>query len=91
MATLLKVLNNLADTKSAGVLHFASELGDAIHYSMIGDNRHLNAEALERFDAGLLRQPFLLLDVVREIVRPYFHFLAADLPLYGAAEDKPRG
>jgi hypothetical protein len=26
MATLLKVLNNLADIKSAGVLHFASEL-----------------------------------------------------------------
>src|SRR5271167_3784506 len=26
MATLLKVLNNLADTKSAGVLRFASEL-----------------------------------------------------------------
>jgi len=26
MATLLKVLNNLADIKSAGVLHFASVL-----------------------------------------------------------------
>jgi hypothetical protein len=26
MATLLKVLNNLADIKSAGVLHLASEL-----------------------------------------------------------------
>jgi hypothetical protein len=26
MATLLKVLNNLADIKSAGVLHFALEL-----------------------------------------------------------------
>jgi hypothetical protein len=26
MATLLKVLNNLADSKSAGLLHFASEL-----------------------------------------------------------------
>jgi hypothetical protein len=30
MATLLKVLNNLADIKSAGVLHFASELRAAI-------------------------------------------------------------
>jgi hypothetical protein len=29
MATLLKVLNNLADIKSAGVLHFASELRGA--------------------------------------------------------------
>jgi hypothetical protein len=29
MATLLKVLNNLADIKSAGVLHFASELKGA--------------------------------------------------------------
>src|SRR5271166_5004976 len=29
MATLLKVLNNLADIKSAGVLHFASELRQA--------------------------------------------------------------
>jgi len=26
MATLLKALSNLADIKSAGVLHFASEL-----------------------------------------------------------------
>ena len=29
MATLLKVLNNLADIKSAGVLRFASELRTA--------------------------------------------------------------
>jgi hypothetical protein len=29
MATLLKVLNNLADIKSAGVLHFALELRHA--------------------------------------------------------------
>src|SRR3984957_13393240 len=32
MATLLKVLNNLADIKSAGVLHFASELRGTLVY-----------------------------------------------------------
>jgi len=30
MATLLKILNNLADIKSAGVLHFASELSGGL-------------------------------------------------------------
>ena len=39
MATLLKVLNNLADIKSAGVLHFALELG-------IGENLRWSAEGL---------------------------------------------
>jgi hypothetical protein len=34
MATLLKVLNNLADIKSAGVLHFASELRGAVTRSL---------------------------------------------------------
>ena len=33
MATLLKVLNNLADIKSAGVLHFASELRNGVRVS----------------------------------------------------------
>jgi hypothetical protein len=39
MATLLKVLNNLADIKSAGVLHFASELRAPFRW--VDDNDHL--------------------------------------------------
>ena len=40
MATLLKVLNNLADIKSVGVLHFASELRpqDSLALSEIGSS-----------------------------------------------------
>jgi len=38
MATLLKVLNNLADIKSArGVLHFASELREERYYAMLNE------------------------------------------------------
>jgi|SRR5271165_1162651 len=36
MATLLKVLNNLADIKSAGVLHFASELRELPFFGRFG-------------------------------------------------------
>jgi hypothetical protein len=40
MATLLKVLNNLADIKSAGVLHFASELRVALLFDAGPSNKH---------------------------------------------------
>jgi hypothetical protein len=58
MATLLKVLNNLADIKSAGVLHFASELRDAYFRRATGANYVLplesfvccNVEGLQEFE-----------------------------------------
>jgi hypothetical protein len=62
MATLLKVLNNLADIKSAGVLHFASELRGEVrivkgpHYQYtsvkIRDAMTVQRGGFSRFDPG---------------------------------------
>jgi hypothetical protein len=56
MATLLKVLNNLADIKSAGVLHFASELRGCCFAGLQGRNGGVR-QRIRHGRAHLLRRP----------------------------------
>jgi len=51
MATLLKVLNNLADIKSAGVLHFASELRHSSTGATLAQGNAGRMAVLSRRDA----------------------------------------
>jgi IS5 family transposase len=96
MATLLKVLNNLADIKSAGVLHFASELRGLRIKDMVKSNRVYRK--LHNFRAGIESDISCLKradGLARCIWRGFGHFkayvwssvVAHDLPVF--ARPKP--
>ena len=76
MATLLKVLNNLADIKSAGVLHFASELRGALtHCSKINDLEGEPQMKGQYFALGLLSSVLLPIAADAQVVdRSLFAF-----------------